>query len=417
MTSFELRPSISVAQTQATQIVWAGTNEAGDVWANVSPTLREFGVVPAGAIDLVRLATAAYVGDQKSPRPLSFSRSIELQVHLIDATRWSDDRLATLCDLLTSLTGDTWSIQALVDASPRDNAPVQAVMAASSVSLLSGGLDSFCGAVLAEHREDRAFLGHSDTKTTSAAQNAVRGWFDSIGQPLNFTMVRVGLSSGKVDHSMRSRSFLFMALATAMAGARGATTVEVPENGFTSLNPPLGPERGGALSTRSTHPMTIARFNSLVSEIGLGVTVSNPYAIITKGELVALANGRLPETFAAGAAKTFSCAKLNGQTFLGGSAYAQCGLCFACAVRRAAFRQANVPDATEYLTERLAGPALAALRAKRAGDINALELAIERGFDEIGLLSLAPFPPGFDFDGALDLCNRGFSELAAQLVG
>ena len=163
--------------------------------------------------------------------------------------------------------------------------------------------------------------------------------------------------------------------------------------------------------------MTIERFNRLLSEIGLGVKVSNPYATITKGELVALANARLPETFAAGAATTFSCAKLNGQTFLGGSAYAQCGLCFACAVRRAAFRRANVPDATEYLTERLAGPAITALRDKRAGDINALQLAIERGFDEVGLLSLAPFPPGFDFDEALDLCDRGFRELAAQILG
>lgn len=414
MRVFELRPSASAAQTGASQLVWTAPDQHGDVWANVGPTLRELGAVADAAIDLVRLAAAAYLADQRSRRPPSFSRSIELQVHLIDRARWSGGPLDDLCDLLTSLTGDVWNIQALPDASGADTDPAQTILPAASISLLSGGLDSFCGAVLADDRGDRAFLGHSDRKTTSAAQNAVRSWFNAIGQPLNFTMARIGLSTQKVESSMRSRSLLFMALATAMATARGATTIEVPENGFTSLNPPLGPERGGALSTRSTHPMTIARFNRLLSAIGIGVTVSNPYAAITKGELVALANAALPEHFPAGAAKTFSCAKLNGQTFHGGSAYLQCGLCFACAVRRAAFRKAGVRDATEYLTERLTGPALAALRAKRSGDINALELAIERGFGDVELMSLGPFPPRYDYENGLDLCVRGFAELAAR---
>ena len=71
-----------------------------------------------------------------------------------------------------------------------------------------------------------------------------------------------------------------------MAEARHAALVEIPENGYTSLNPPLGPERGDVLTLRSTDPLTIARFNSTLETVDLSVRLSDPYMTVTKGELV-----------------------------------------------------------------------------------------------------------------------------------
>ena len=126
-----------------------------------------------------------------------------------------------------------------------------------------------------------------------------------------------------------------MALGVALATVRGARIVEVPENGHTSLNPPLGPDRGGALTTRSTHPRTFARLNAIVAALGLDVEVGNPHGDKTKGELVALANAAAPGDFAAGVSDTLSCAKLNGNYYKGGNPNYACGLCVAACPEQA----------------------------------------------------------------------------------
>lgn len=65
---------------------------------------------------------------------------------------------------------------------------------------------------------------------------------------------------------------LFTALgAAAAASSRGAGVLEVPENGYTSINLPLHPNRAGALSTRSTHPETFRRLSLLLTRLSLGV--------------------------------------------------------------------------------------------------------------------------------------------------
>ena len=81
---------------------------------------------------------------------------------------------------------------------------------------------------------------------------------------------------------------LFMAMAVAAASGNGASEVLAPENGFTSINPPLEPSRGGPLTTRSTHPWTFHALRELLSALSLStISVHNPYGYLTKGELVA----------------------------------------------------------------------------------------------------------------------------------
>lgn len=212
---------------------------------------------------------------------------------------------------------------------------------------------------------------------------------------------------------MRSRSFLFLSLAVAAATGCAAGTVEVPENGFTSLNPPLGPNRGGALSTRSTHPWTIHLFNELLAEVGLSTRVENPYEQMTKGDLVRAAAAEGADLFAQGAAITLSCAKMDGARYKGGDANLNCGLCMPCLVRRGSFIAAGVVDKTEYLIDHLKASARDELIQRRGKEVAAVKTALAHGIDDVDLLSQGPFPDSFDIETGLETCTRGLAELAA----
>lgn len=413
MSGFELRPSASEARTGDEQLVWPDAPRgSGALRSQLTPWLAEFGAPSNAAIDLVRFATAAYLADQRTRRPPTFTRSLSLKVQVVDVRRWSGAVLDKLADLLGSLTGDAWTLWALPEEVAEPPTRGEASDAAERICLLSGGLDSLAGAVLSSQRPGTLYLGHWDNPAVKAAQDRVRLRFIAAGNQLNYIQVWHGLQGAKVEHSTRSRSLLFMALATALATARHAATVEVPENGFTSLNPPLGPERGGALSTRSTHPTTIQRLNEILRALRIRVVVENPYQNVTKGELVARAAPAM-RRFDEAAADTLSCAKLDGRLYKGGNPNHHCGLCFACIVRRASFLGAGVPDRTPYLSETLTGASLTQLRGRRSPDVDGVRQLLYSGVDDLDIMSLGPFPDDFDVEEAVALCRRALGELAS----
>ncbi len=415
MTRFELRPQGSPASDDsAVDLEWKRTGEAGGaLHSDLSPDLIELGAVSPRAVDFLRIATAAYLADQLQARStVTFSRSLDLIVHLIEPDPWTDTVLDECANLLHFLSGDRWLIEVHADQSdgPRDSDVVPAT--AERVALLSGGLDSFAGAVLTSERPGTIYVGHWDNPIVKAAQNRAASWFASSGRPLDYVQLRHQLDGDKRENSYRTRAMLFVGLAVAVADSRSADIVEVPENGYTSLNPPLGPERGGALSTRSTHPDTIARMNRILSSVGAGVTVTNPHQERTKGELVGIAAGSSPGDFAAGAAATLSCGKLDGRWYGGGNVHKNCGICVSCLVRRASVLAASVRDDAEYLCDTLIGSERDKLIAHRRGDIEAVKYALAAGLTEEDLAALSPFPDGFDYDAALAMCRRAMEELA-----
>jgi hypothetical protein len=420
MTAFELRPKISdPVTTDREDLAWPTELRARDasLWSDLTPWLSEFGPVSDAAIDLARIATAAFLADQRTRRPQTFSRSIDVAIQLADPGPWTDEVLAEVADLLESVSGDNWTVTALqahqgARIRPPDDFEVRRV---GRIALLSGGLDSFAGAAISSENGGVAYLGHADNPMVRGAQNRVARRFQGDGRPLDFTQVYHALGTAKLENSTRTRAILFMALGVALGTARQAAVVEIPENGFTSLNPPLGPERGGALSTRSTHPMTVARFNEILAHVGIPLRVENPYQWLTKGELVAQAAPHLP-SFAAGASETLSCAKLDGARIKGGNAHHHCGLCFACIVRRGAMIAAGVPDRTPYLCDTLPAASLPRLFERRGPDIDAVKMLLLQGVDEDEVMALGPFPDSFDIDTtigrAIELCRRGLDELA-----
>lgn len=398
-------------------LVPAGQSSSEDVVTDLDWSLSSFGLVSTAAKDLARIAIAAYLADRTEKRSASyFSRRMEIVVHLDDPGLFLSPTGRRLVDLLAWLTGDAWTLTPVPNLS---TAKEQSATAEErdEVMLLSGGLDSLCGAVAAfESNASRLHLGHRDrTGAVVRAQDTLEASFTAMDG--TFTWQRVRLSPKVIhDNSTRTRSLLFMSLAVAAATAASASRVVVPENGFTSLNPPMLPSRGGALSTKSTHPWTFGQSNALLEELALPVVLENPYALQTKGAMLYTAYAAGHSRFLSMTTETISCSKLDGGLgYEGGSPNVNCGLCIACLVRRGAFIGAGLADGTEYLINRVTPAARRKLVDARHSDIWAVQTWGAREPNVDDLMVSAPWPPGTDYEALLDVVNAGRSELLGAL--
>lgn len=370
--------------------------------------------VTAQVADLVHIAAGAYMTDRNTPRGKRFSRDLALKVAVLAPQVWTDELLDMLADLLGWLTGDGWDLS-VTPAPAADLADaIPAVQATGMVSLLSGGLDSFLGAIhLLKSGQVPQFVGHKDTApSVRHAQSEVGGWVQRSFTPApSYSRFALSQAESAAERSSRSRSLMFLALGVASAVSSGTTSVVIPENGSTGINLPLRPNRGGALSTRSTHPETFHRVTQILQVLGIGVTITNPFEWMTKGEVMAkVAAGSPPSGWAEAAALTLSCSKLDGN-YYGASPNYNCGLCVPCMVRRATFLKAGIADKSVYVCDAVTGVSLDRLIDTRRGDIEAVKYAIETGVNA-DAIDAGTWPPGYDLDQAESLVQRGLDELA-----
>jgi 7-cyano-7-deazaguanine synthase in queuosine biosynthesis len=394
-------------------IEWANTpgREIAKAVIDANPFFTQFGNVPAAGIDLARTAIGAYLADRFSPRSsVNWSRQMVLVVHMIDPAGFAP-ALDLLQPLLFWITGDDWQIVPVAGESKRPDPLI--VEPAPAVSLLSGGLDSLCGGLLSD--SGTVFVGQRDSKAVAHAQHLLRDDLVKVRGSVIYEQLRVQAPNAR-ERSSRSRSTMFTSLGTALAAARGARILFVPENGFTSLNPPLASNRGGPHTTRSTHPTTIAYANAINAALGLDVRLENPYEQMTKGELVETAANAIGRKALEGIIPhTYSCATSNGHFFKGGSAFLNCGVCVACMTRRGSIREAKLVDQSEYLIDRLQGSAREAFLAERGGDLSVVRALAGWQPDEATLTAIGPFPPGYDFEVAKEVLARGMKELVNGL--
>lgn len=380
--------------------------------------LGELGEPLPAAKDLLRVVTAAYVADRAARQPdLQLARQLDLTVHVEQPDIWTDDARERAVDLLHWLTGDDWGLRCVPVTNAAPGTPHQLDLPMTDdVALLSGGLDSFCGAVIRSRQPGTVrFLAHADTSTAVRhAQQRLQEHFGALTPPRPYDHYALRPLTPVRNSVPKTRSLLFMTMGVAAATACAAARVLVPENGFTSINPPLEPSRGGVMTTRSTHPWTFHSLDGLLTVLGLtGVDVVNPHAALTKGELVKEALGGGPQALLDLAAETVSCAKMNAGRPKKGSPNVQCGLCVACLVRRGAFLGAGVADATPYAGVGTTAVAKHTRRVRRH-DIDAWRTATDPngGIPEHRVLGSGMWPPGTDFDAVLALCRRGLKELS-----
>lgn len=372
----------------------------------------------ARVADLVHVAAGAYIVDRSTVRGVRFSRDLSLRVAVLDPDAWTDDVLDAVADLLGWLTGDVWNVT--TTAAPQTKLPDRWPREDHSgpISLLSGGLDSFMGAVqLLQSKAAPSFTAHKDSATViRGAQRRIWSWLArSFSPPPPYTRIALTQAGPRIEASSRSRALMFMSLGVAVATARGARTLVIPENGYTSINLPLRANRGGALSTRSTHPLTLYRFAGILQALGIGVTVENPFEWMTKGEVMAALRDNGPPTgWSMAAAHTLSCSKLDARWY-GAPPTFNCGLCVPCMVRRATFLRASVPDETTYVVDSVTQDQRRRLIEARRGDIEAVKYAVASGVDPAAI-DAGSWPPGYDLDRVENLVQRGLDELAMLVL-
>ena len=388
------------------------------------PHLEAIGPVPLLNIDLVRLALLVYAADRSTMRRVGTtnwsSRRFSLRVPVSDARPWNriSDELG---GLLAFLTGDTWVLDFRNARSQREQAvnDLDSIPPARVV-LMSGGADSALGVLESRRQLDSteshvlvshvglAVLGPIQTEVARTASEIIPGPFQSVEAiRLLRRQKQVEGSKFKNEPSTRSRSLLFIALGLAYASLHGVP-LWIPENGFASLNPPLAANRRGSLSTRTTHPIFLDQLSRIVEGVGCHAMIENPFARTTKGEMFRTGADQFGEAVIGDfLSATHSCG-LTGLRWNGVSSKTQCGVCFGCVVRRAAFAVAGLTDSTVYADRRRSE------EVARWLDHNSvladMRRFVRRGVTRRDLLAMN-LPSSYSLSDASDLCERGVKEL------
>jgi hypothetical protein len=342
--------------------------------ANVLRSLNRLGAPPTEmGVDLLILATLIHAADTRIARDTesqdTWTREFRLIVPVSDQTLWQKAG-SVVETMLAFLTGDLWRIEFV----PRPRAFKLVVGGRKApkpprldqVSLFSGGLDSLVGAVDAlERGANPLFISHAAEGATSGAQKACFRRLEANYPDRSFARVRAWIDfpkgtvkKVKSENTTRGRSFLFIALGVAAGSGLGRDFVlDVPENGLIALNVPLDVLRLGSLSTRTTHPFYLARWNELIGKLGVPGVVRNPYWNQTKGEMIAQSkNAKLLRRLTP---KSMSCSSPTKGRFKG-LGIQHCGYCVPCLIRRASIQKAwgRGKDRTTYTVPKLAAQPL-----------------------------------------------------------
>jgi len=402
--------------------------------------LAREGVHPSDiGIDLLVLAAHVHAADTRIARwkdsQDGWTREIRLVVPVRDPQLWA--AAGPIFErLLGFLTGDRWAIG--FRSRPRRFADLAATPQAGllpprfdHLALFSGGLDSLIGAIDAlEAGKTPLFISHAGEGATSDAQNMLQAELISAYRGRDFARIRLWMAfaqglvaSSAGEDTTRGRSFLFFSLGVmAGTGLGNPFVLQCPENGLIAINVPLDPIRLGALSTRTTHPFYIARWNQAMAALGIDGRIENPYWDKTKGEMVA---GCTNPTLLRGlAATSLSCSSPTKGRWQG-IGVQHCGYCLPCLIRRGSLTAgfAPAPDPTTYTLSNLTARPLNT-RESEGIQVRSFQLAIERLRRRPGLAQLMIHKPGPLSDESsarqvalADVYRRGMEEVGVILNG
>jgi 7-cyano-7-deazaguanine synthase in queuosine biosynthesis len=377
-------------------------------------------------IDLLHMAMSVYAADVRIQRRTAqdhWTRVITLYLPVHDPGRW-EGALPTITRMLSFLTGDKWRVlfrarEAL--RRPTIKEPLQPLP--NKVTLFSGGLDSFIGAIdlLEESDGLLALVGQYGKGSTNSSQvnshRAIANVYRNRTLRFGFFVQPSKIEGQIAEDTMRSRSILFLALGTAVASAcRTGAPLYISENGLISLNVPLAYSRSGSLSTRTTHPHFISLYREILAALNIQVTVELPYRFFTKGEM--LRNARDQEVLRSGLPFTLSCSRADAGRFQKRPIGTHCGYCVPCLIRLASMRAAgfDIKGAAFFdVLKKKPSPDTA-----RGSDVRAFEIAVQRvrALKPLQLvtevLNTGPLPPE-EIREYVGVYKRGMEEVGLLL--
>jgi 7-cyano-7-deazaguanine synthase in queuosine biosynthesis len=380
---------------------------------------------PLWVNDLFHIARAVYCADKLAGRHEArdrWTRRIDLSIQLLQPELWQA-QLPTLTRLVTTLTGDEWSLDIVGGGGWREQTRIDLEQRRyGEVALFSGGLDSASYAATAGRRDDGELLLVSHFHNEKRFQDNVwqllsrnpalrlhRIAFRQLPHFDNSFRPRHGL---RREMTSRSRGLLLLAAGVYAAAAHQLPRLAVPENGQLALNPPLTPNRVGACSTRTVHPLTLHLMNTLIRGVGGDVEIYNPYRRLTKAQVCQrmLDAGCQPELLGA----TMSCSK--AQATQRREYQKHCGCCWACLIRRVALSTV-LPggDPTVYRGRPWQSHDSADDHDLNDQDLKAVLYWLDKPFTIRDLATDLPLPPGTDAAELVDVTQRGRADLRAML--
>lgn len=298
--------------------------------------------------DLYKIAFAAYMADLQFPRPeKTGGRALNVLVSVSDKSKW-EGQLRTLTATFRILTGDSFRFHFVQGIKAKDEYAFKK-RSAKVVSLFSGGLDSLSGVKhLLDNKLDPILISHCSQNFTCNVQTALNEALTkskAIKNRVEFHQISARVVPGRNlsqnERSQKSRSFLFLSLASIFALEKGIGEIYLFENGVLAMNLPIVSSRSYN-NTKTAHPDFLDAFNSLLRTVyDCETRVENPFMYKTKTEVVHLLDCA---KFRPMVKTTISCSVFQTLWRKGvkTSVIHHCGVCIPCILRRFAVFSAEL---------------------------------------------------------------------------
>lgn len=314
----------------------SGTLDLDHVQLRATGDLGPRGISPEGA-DLIDLAGTVLrierqlTGRGRTNPPAQFHLRMPVRAPNI----WNSGAKHIAERLLRHLGSAEWSIELVKNPGPPSiyagNSTSQSQVRA--VMLLSGGLDSTCGAATLSPEDNVqavSFYVRQKELQREVAQTL------GLGTPVQWTWAQ-RVASGR-GRSFYYRTLLFLCIAAVTANSWGAREILQFENGVLGLAVPPNPD---FRMTLHAHPETHRLARELFAAVlGGEWSIINRFALMTKRDCYKLLEHRLGENEARElASRTETCWALRAPRAIGGSKKKPgraCGICFPCVVRQTA---------------------------------------------------------------------------------
>ncbi|CAN96260.1 hypothetical protein sce6096 [Sorangium cellulosum So ce56] len=407
--------------------------------AHLDDIAKRVGPPTDPAVEFLLFSSGIYVADKKCPRrnaPDAWTRLFAVNSPVSSTAIWSR-ATGHLSEALAFLTGDQWKLRWRRSSIDLGTEQQPSGSHFNAVCLFSGGVDSLIGAInlLESDRKSRVVLvGHYDSTHTPGTQKVladelIQEYGDERVLPLRVLVrpapIRDGVQAYPLpavkESTTRSRSLVFLGLGMAVAAALGpAVPLYIPENGFIAINVPLHGSRVGSCSTRTTHPYFLDRIANALGVVGVKNPIVNPYVYKTKGEMVRECKNQ--DLLRRVAHITVSCAhpeRKQNET----NTWPNCGYCYPCLIRRAAFNWAGFESSSMYARYRrdiCSDTDLFSRGNLRGRDVRAVAAAFHhadghRGASHLRAAVSGLIPSGYDMARLSEMHVRGLFELRALL--
>lgn len=281
-------------------------------------------------LDIVDVFAMIYLADITTRKPVDTKRTLSVEVPVHDVALWSQKE-PIVSSMVSFVSGEKLKIQFTERGTACQGLAFDLSDQEGNVTLLSGGLDSFCGAYINVRDGHRShYVSYKNNRFETSSQGKLIKYFSKF-QAISHHQFSPLYKQKKQVLTQRTRCLLYISLAVLACGVLGINTIKLYENGILSLNPSFGRRD----TTKSTHPKTLYLFNLLLAELGVQITIENPFFFKTKGQIVSELNG----DFKANIPLTTTCGSNMQNRYRRGALH--CGFCVPCILRKISMTAAN----------------------------------------------------------------------------